>query len=378
MTETDSAFDAADCGLMDEALRLAAKGLFTTDPNPRVGCVLTDGERVIGRGWHEFAGGSHAEIAALEQAGEAARGATAYITLEPCSHHGRTPPCADALVDAGVAEVVCAMRDPDLRVDGNGLKRLRDAGIRTRTGLRAGPARELNAGFVSRFERGRPWVRAKLAGSLDGRAAGADGRSQWITGEAARADGHRWRARASAILTGIDTVISDDPRLDARIEDLHTTPMVVVADSRGRLPASARLLATGARVLHAVGPDAGASPSGCERVELGSAGSGRVDLTRLLEVLAEREVNELHVEAGPRLTGALLSAGLVDELLLYQAPCLIGADGAPLVRLAGVEKFDQRLQFSVLERRQFGADWCLRLAPSLSECPGSARGRPLS
>ncbi len=362
MTEADPAFGTVDRRMMDEALRLAARGLFTTDPNPRVGCVIAHGDRIVGSGWHERAGGPHAEIAALKQAGPEASGATVYLTLEPCSHHGRTPPCADALIAAGVAEVVCAAGDPDPRVDGEGLRRLRAAGVRTRVGLCSDAARALNPGFLSRFERGRPWVRAKLAASLDGRTAGPDGRSQWITGEAARADGHRWRARAGAILTGIETVLADDPRLDVRTDEWRKTPPVVIVDSRGRLPASARLLTTGATRLHAVCSGAADSPAGCERIELGSDRSRGIDLVRLLEVLAEREVNELHVEAGPRLTGALLSGGLVDELLLYQAPCLIGAHGSPLVQLEGVEKLDQRLHFRLLERRDLGADWCLRLA----------------
>lgn len=369
MTEADAAFGAVAARMMDEALRLAEQGLYTTDPNPRVGCVLADGDRVVGTGWHERAGGAHAEIAALDRAGAAARGATAYVTLEPCSHHGRTPPCADALIDAGVAEVVCAVRDPHPQVDGNGLKRLREAGIRTRVGLRAGPARDLNPGFFSRFERGRPWVRAKLAASLDGRTAGPEGRSKWITGEMARADGHLWRARASAVLTGIETVLADDPRLDARVDRSHSTALVVVADGRGRLPVTSRLLDTGSPVLHAVSSGAPASPRGCDRVELESGADGGVDLHELLRELARREVNELHVEAGATLTGALLAAGLVDELLLYQASCLIGAEGAPLVRLPGVEKLDQRLHLELLEVRELGPDRCLRLAPaSRSPC----------
>ena len=363
MTEADRDFSVFEARMMDEALRLAALGLHTTDPNPRVGCVLAHGERIVGSGWHARAGGPHAEIEALRAAGDEARGATAFVTLEPCCHYGRTPPCTNALIEAGVARVVCAVQDPHPRVDGVGLEQLRNAGIDTRVGLRAGPARELNAGFISRFERGRPWVRAKLAGSLDGRTAGADGRSKWITGEAARADGHRWRARASAILTGIETVLADDPSLNARIDDLPRTPLVVIADRRGRLPGSARLLSTGAPVLHAVGPGAAASPRGCERVELPSAGRLGVDPAALLDELARREINELHVEAGPTLTGALLGAGLVDELLLYQAPCLIGADGAPLVRLPGVEKLEQRLHLRLLERRDLGPDVLLRLAP---------------
>jgi len=364
MTETGETFAAVDAEMMGEALRLARKGLFTTDPNPRVGCVLARGDRIIGSGWHQRAGGAHAEVTALAEAGDAARGATAYITLEPCCHHGRTSPCVDALIAAGVARVVCALPDPDPRVDGDGVRRLREAGVEVAVGLGADAARGLNPGFFSRHQRGRPWVRAKLAASMDGRTAGPDGRSQWITGEAARADGHRWRARASAVLTGIGTVLADDPGLDARTPEYRATPRIVVVDSRGRLPAAAKLLTTGAGVLHVVAAAAGASPAGCERLELGSE-DDRVDLGALLAELAGREVNELHVEAGPGLTGALLAAGQVDELLLYQAPCVIGADGAPLLRLPGVEKLDQRLHFELVEWRELGDDWCLRLAPEV-------------
>lgn len=364
MTEPSEggAFDSIDHALMARALALAEKGLWTTEPNPRVGCIVADGERIVGSGWHERAGGPHAEIVALREAGDAAAGATVYVTLEPCSHHGRTPPCADALIAAGVARVVCAVRDPH-PVAGSGLERLRAAGIEVQSGLMEAEARALNPGFLSRHERGRPWLRAKLAGSLDGRTYGPDGESRWITGRAARRDGHRWRARAGAILTGIDTVLADDPSLDVRLDGHRATPPVVVVDSRGRLPANARVLATGARVLQATPPGAADPPPGCERVDAPDDGAGRVDLAALARALAEREFNEVHVEAGARLTGALLVAGLVDELLLYQAPCLIGADGGPLVRLPGVEKLADRLQFEVLDRREIGPDTRLRLRP---------------
>jgi diaminohydroxyphosphoribosylaminopyrimidine deaminase/5-amino-6-(5-phosphoribosylamino)uracil reductase len=347
---------------MAEALRLARKGLWTTAPNPRVGCVIAQGDAVVGRGWHERVGGPHAEVGALREAGVRARGATAYVTLEPCSHHGRTPPCADALIEAGIARVVIAAVDPHPKVNGGGIERLREAGIECATGLMQGPARELNCGFYSRIERGRPWVRAKLAASLDGRAVGPDGRSQWITGPAARVDGHRWRARADLILTGISTVLADDPQLTVRLEQHTASPTVAVVDSRARLPADARALATGTRLLHVVPPDAGPSPAGAERLQIEPDADGRPDLARLLQKLAELEFNEVHVEAGPVLTGALLAAGLVDELLLYQAPCLIGA-GRALVDLPGVEKLDQRLHFHLIESRRIGQDQRLRLRP---------------
>lgn len=364
MIETAArSFSARDHALMAEALRLARKGLWTAEPNPRVGCVIAQQGCIAGRGWHARTGGPHAEARALAEAADAARGATVYVTLEPCSHHGRTPPCVEALIDAGVARVICALRDPHPSVAGAGMRWLRRAGIEVRCGLMADQAQDLNRGFLSRIERGRPWIRAKLAGSLDGRSAGPDGESKWITGAAARRDGHRWRARAGAVLTGIETVLADDPRLDVRLDGFAKTPLVVVADSRARLPATARLLTTGARVIQAVVSAEGAAPPGCERVRPGADTNGRLDLAELLSVLARREINEVHVEAGPALTGALLSAELVDELLVYQAPCIIGAEGGPLARLPGVEKLDQRLHFKLLERRMVGQDLRLRLAP---------------
>ena len=361
-----STYTATDHAMMAEALRLARKGLWTAEPNPRVGCVIAQQEKIVGLGWHERTGGPHAESVALEQAGNAANGATVYVTLEPCSHHGRTPPCADALIDAGVGRVICAMRDPHPNVAGEGLRRLRRAGIEVRCGLMAEPARELNRGFASRIERDRPWVRAKLAGSLDGRISGPDGRSKWITGTAARRDGHRWRARAGAILTGIDTVLADDPGLDVRLDSFAKKPLVIVADSKGRLPPTAKLLTTGAPVLQASVAASPGPPPGCERLVLDAGADGRIDLAVLLAALARREINELHVEAGPVLTGALLAAGLVDELLVYHAPCIIAEQGGALARLPGVEKLDQRLHFTVLDQRRIGSDTRLRLVPVMA------------
>lgn len=350
--------------MMAEALRLARKGLWTAEPNPRVGCVIARGERVVGRGWHARTGGPHAEAGALAEAGAQARGATAYINLEPCSHHGRTPPCADALIEAGVARVVCAMRDPHPSVAGEGMRRLEAAGVEVACGLMNAPAQELNRGFVSRIERKRPFVRAKLAGSLDGRTSGPDGQSKWITGEAARRDGHRWRARAGAVLTGIETVLADDPGMDVRLDGFEKRPLVVIADSRARVPAAARLLSTGAPVLQACTQGTSGAAGGCERVIMPAGPDGRVALDALLVLLAERGINELHVEAGPTLTGALLTQGLVDELVVYQSPCMIGADGRAMLRLPGVEKLDQRLHFDLLESRRIGPDLRLRLRPA--------------
>lgn len=348
---------------MAEALRLARLGLRSTDPNPRVGCILAVGQTVVGRGWHRAAGQPHAEVLALRDAGERARGATAYVTLEPCSHTGRTPPCADALIEAGVTEVIAAMPDPNPRVAGQGLERLRAAGIRVRSGLMGEQARELNIGFVSRHERGRPWLRAKLAVSLDGLSAGADGRSQWITGPAARADGQRWRARASAILTGIGTVLADDPRLDVRLEGVERQPLRIIVDSHGRLPQQARLFERGGAVCVASTVPAPWQRDGLVWRRLPADAGGRVAMGALMAWLAEMELNEVHVEAGPTLAGALMAAGLVDELLVYQAPVLIGR-GSPMMALPGMENFDQRLHLDLIDQRCLGADQRLRLRPS--------------
>lgn len=340
---------------MAEALRLAARGLTTTDPNPRVGCLIVRDGEIVGRGYHRRAGEAHAEILALSEAGDRARGATAYVTLEPCAHHGRTPPCADALVEAGLAGVVVAMTDPFPSVAGKGIERLTRAGIPMRTGLMEATARELNAGFVSRHERARPWVRVKLACSLDGRTAAADGTSQWITGASAREDVQHWRARASAILTGIGTVLTDDPRLTVRTTGHLRQPLRVVADSRFRFPARARMLSLPGPVLVAGCAEPPVIP-GAETVHLPADRSGRVDPAALLAELARREVNEVHVEAGPGLSGALLDAGLVDEMLVYQAPVLLGDRGRALAVLPGLEKLADRLNLIPAESRRVGGD----------------------
>lgn len=323
-------FSPADQQHMAEALRLAEKGLYTATPNPRVGCVIVRDGEAIGSGWHEKTGGPHAEIMALRAAGARARGATAYVSLEPCSHHGRTPPCADALIEAGIARVVAAMQDPNARVAGGGFAALRAAGIEVESGLMQEEARALNVGFVARMSRGRPWLRMKIAASLDGGTALANGRSQWITGPEARRDGHAWRARACAVLTGIGTVRDDDPQLDVREIETTRQPLKVVVDSRLQLPLSAKLLASG-RVLVAAAVDdknsiAALRDKGAEVVVLPNA-QGKVELAELLRELARRELNEVHVEAGVKLNGSLLVAGLVDELLIYLAPSILG-DGA--------------------------------------------------
>lgn len=370
------AFDARDHAHMAEALRLAERGLHTTQPNPRVGCVIAHGDAVVGRGWHRRAGGAHAEVAALADAGAQARGATAYVTLEPCGLHGRTPPCADALIAAGVARVVVAAADAAQR-GGGAIERLRAAGIEVDCGLLREAARALNRGFFSRVERGRPWLRLKLAMSLDGRTALADGASKWITGAAARADVQRWRARSSALLTGSGTVRADDPRLTLRPgeaglepDDADAPPLLrVVLDRTLTTPAGAAVLDGSAPTLIVHAPDAApadARYAAVERVAVPLAvesGPPRLDLGAVLALLAARGVNELQVEAGPTLGGALFAAGLVDELLLYVAPVLFGDRAQPLLALPPLTEMAARWRLRTIDRRAVGADLRLLLRP---------------
>jgi diaminohydroxyphosphoribosylaminopyrimidine deaminase/5-amino-6-(5-phosphoribosylamino)uracil reductase len=378
MTSKHVEFSATDHALMARALRLAQRGLFTTQPNPRVGCVIARGDEILGEGWHQRAGEPHAEVFALRAAGDRARGATVYTTLEPCTHHGRTPPCVDALIGAGISRIVVASRDPNPKVAGMGLERLREAGIDVAGGLMRDAARELNRGFFSRFERGRPWVRAKLATSLDGRTALAGGESKWITGEAARADVQRWRARGSALLTGAGTVRADDPRLTLRLPRSHPLPnpplegerfkpLRVVLDARlDALPPNANLLDGSAPTLVLHAPDATPRDERYARVEraaLPTDGGGRLDLDAALRLLAARGVNELQVEAGPTLCGALFERGLVDELLLYVAPVLLGDSARPLLVLPPLEGMASRRTLRVVGQRRVGADWRVLLRP---------------
>lgn len=365
-------FSAADHEFMARALHLAEQGLWTTTPNPRVGCVLVRDGRVIGEGWHRRAGEAHAEVEALyaaNAAGETARGATAYVTLEPCSHHGRTPPCADALQAAGVVRVVAAMEDPNPRVAGQGLARLRAAGVLVESGLLSAAAHELNIGFVSRMTRGRPWLRLKLAASLDGRTALNNGISQWITGPAARQDGHRWRARACAILSGIGTVREDDPQLNVRGLDTERQPFRVIVDSRLEISPEAKLLRDG-KALIAAAVDAPEKTAllgarGAEVISLAGHG-GKIDLSALLAELARRGVNEVHAEAGFKLNGSLLRAGLVDELLLYLAPCLIGDAARGMFNLPELESLGAKRLLAIKDARMVGEDLRLvaRFAPT--------------
>ena len=352
-------FSAIDHGMMAHALQLAERGLWTTSPNPRVGCVLVRDGEIVGEGWHERAGGRHAEVHALRAAGERARGATAYVTLEPCSHHGRTPPCAEALVAAGVTRVAAAMRDPNPLVAGQGLALLRAAGIETDCGLLENEARELNIGFVSRMTRGRPWLRLKAAASLDGKTALNNGISQWITGPDARQDGQRWRARACAILTGIGTVRDDDPQLNVRAVETSRQPLRVVVDSRLETPLTARILQGGPVLVAAAVDDEKRAnllrAAGAEVVVLPNP-HGKVELKDLLVELGRRGINEVHAEAGFKLNGSLLREGLVDELLLYLAPCLIGHDASGLFNLPELASLDGKHRLRVRDLRQVGED----------------------
>ena len=345
-------FSAFDRAMMARALELAAKGLYTTTPNPRVGCVVAQDERVLGEGWHEKAGGPHAEAVALERAGAQAAGATVYLNLEPCNHHGRTPPCADLIVAKKIKRVVAAMLDPNPQAAHGGAK-LAAAGIAFEHGLMETEARELNLGFVSRMTRGRPWVRLKIAATLDGRTALADGRSQWITGPEARKDGHRWRARACAILTGIGTVKADDPRLTVREVDTPRQPLRVVVDSRLEIRHDARVLeGGGALIFTAIDAD---RPLNAETHRLPNP-HGKVELPEMLNELARRGVNELHVEAGFRLNGSLLREGCVDELLIYLNPSLLGDEAQGMVQLTGISSLEQKVKLKISSLDRIGDD----------------------
>ena len=351
-------FTEADRKHMARALELAERGLYTTTPNPRVGCVLVRNGEVVGEGWHERAGEPHAEVMALNAAGARARGSTAYVTLEPCAHHGRTPPCSEAFIRAGVGEVVAALQDPNPLVAGKGLDALRASGIETRCGLLENEARELNIGFISRMTRGRPWLRMKIAASLDGRTALSNGRSQWITGPDARRDGHHWRAQACAILTGIGTVTEDDPQLTVRDVDTPRQPVRVVVDSRLEIPTAARILGPGT-LIAAAGDDssrrAALQDRGAEVIVLPNA-SGKVDLAALMAELARRGMNEVQIEAGHKLNGSLLREKLVDELLVYLAPSILGDAARGMFHLPDLADLSGRHELELREVRQLGAD----------------------
>lgn len=353
---------------MAQALRLAARGLNTTTPNPRVGCVIVRDGLVVAEGWHERAGEPHAEILALAAAGERARGATAYVTLEPCSHFGRTPPCADALIDAGVARVVAAMGDPNPLVSGRGMERLRASGIVAELGLLESEAQELNIGFVSRMSRGRPWLRLKAAASLDGKTALANGVSQWITGAEARRDGHAWRARACAVLTGIGTVREDDPRLNVRDVACERQPLKILIDARLEISPQARLLENGGCLIVTATDDPAKSARlrdlGAELLVLPNA-TGKVDLPRLMRELGERGFNEIHAEAGLKLNGSLLRENCVDEILLYIAPMLVGDQAQGLFNLPALTSLAGATKLHIRDLRQIGSDFRIIARPSV-------------
>lgn len=358
-------FTPEDARFMARALELAQRGLYTTDPNPRVGCVIVKNGQIMGEGWHERAGGPHAEIAAMADTHQDHLfGATAYVTLEPCSHHGRTPPCAEALLQAGIGRVVVAMRDPNPLVAGEGIALLERAGIPVSEGLMQVEAQALNPGFISRMERHRPWVRVKLAASLDGRTALANGESKWITETPAREDVQRWRARSSAILTGVSTVLADDPSLNVRGLEIGRQPLRVVVDSHLRMPGAAQMLRLPGKTLVVT-----ASEDHDKAQALRDAGAEvmfirnqrhRIDLQALMTALGAHEVNELHVEAGATLCGALLHAGLVDELLLYLAPHLMGTHAHGMFNFPALETMDERIRLEIQDVRPVGHDWRFR------------------
>ncbi|WP_026220936.1 bifunctional diaminohydroxyphosphoribosylaminopyrimidine deaminase/5-amino-6-(5-phosphoribosylamino)uracil reductase RibD [Thiofilum flexile] len=365
-------FSPDDYRYMARALQLAQRGLYTTHPNPRVGCVIVKDGQIVGEGWHERAGEPHAEVFALKQAGALAQGATAYVTLEPCNHYGRTPPCSVALVEAQVGKVMAAMVDPNPQVAGQGLKRLEHAGIKTAFGLMEAEARALNQGFLSQMERGRPFVRAKLASSLDGRTAMASGESVWITGEAARQDVQYWRAQAGAVLTGIGTVLYDNPALNVRLtsEQLGLTtpirqPLRVIVDSQLRIPLNAQILTLdGAVLIYTLNSDDVAKRAALEQlgVRIRVLETPTIELPMVMQDLIKQGINEVHVEAGATLNGALFAAQLVDELVLYLAPHLMGSMGRPLVELP-LQHMSERVGLTIKDMRRVGQDLRLVATP---------------
>ncbi len=352
-------FTTADNEYMQRALTLARRGLYTTTPNPRVGCVVVQGGRVVGEGFHERAGEPHAEVHALRAAGESARGATLYVTLEPCSHHGRTPPCADAVVAAGIKRVVAAMGDPNPEVAGQGFEKLRAAGIVIESGLLEAEAIELNIGFISRMTRGRPWVRLKVAATLDGRTALANRQSQWITSEAARRDGHAWRARACVVMTGVGTLADDNPRMDVRDVETSRQPLKVLVDSHLKAPLDSRLFQSGQVLVFAAREDkarmAEFRARGVEVAVLPNA-DGKVDLPAMLDELGRRAINEVHLESGTRLNGSMLREGCVDELLVYLAPKLIGDTGMGMFDLPELAELSSAMQLEFGAVQTVGSD----------------------
>ena len=362
-------FSTIDHAMMAQALRLAERGAYTTKPNPMVGCVVAEGAEVLGEGWHHRKGEPHAEVFALREAGDRARGATAYVTLEPCAHTGSTGPCAEALIEAGVARVVAAMRDPFHQVDGAGFERLRAAGIVVEDGLMEAQARELNRGFLSRVVRGRPWLRVKLASSLDGRTATASGESKWISGEASRNDVQRWRARSGALLTGAGTVLLDDPQLTVRLEDAtpFVPPLRVVLDPGLATVARGRVREGDAPTLYLHAPDAKVPRELRSEHAAVPVHRNLFDLAAVLQLLGDRGINEVQLEAGATLAGAFMAAGLVDEVLLYMAPVLLGERSRPLFDGLHIDAMDERMRLAVVDSRRIGDDLRLLLRPAAGQ-----------
>jgi len=354
-----------DHAYMAHAIKLAKNGLYTTDPNPHVGCVLVKNNQIIAEGWTQRAGFAHAEVDALAKTQDA-DGATAYVTLEPCSHTGRTGPCCDALINAGIKRVVIAMQDPNPLVAGQGIARIKAAGIEVSLGVLQQEASELNRGFFKRMSKNLPWIRSKLAMSLDGRTAMASGESKWITSPQARQDVQRWRAESSAILTGIDTVIADDPQLNARVDFDLEQPIKVVLDSRLRLPLTAKILENSAEnwiftCCENQQKQQQLLEKGCKVFQTAEV-NGRVDLKQVFTILAEQQINTVWIEAGATLNGALLDSGLVDEWLIYMAPCVLGDQGRGLFCLPDLQKIDEKKQFNLQDVRAVGPDLRLRLS----------------
>jgi diaminohydroxyphosphoribosylaminopyrimidine deaminase/5-amino-6-(5-phosphoribosylamino)uracil reductase len=362
-------FSATDCAHMARALRLAERGAYGAHPNPMVGCVLVRNGDVVGEGWHELAGEAHAEVNAIEAAGENAQGATAYVTLEPCAHHGKTPPCIDALIGAGVSEVCIAMQDPFPEVSGRGVTALHDAGIGVRVGLMQSAAEQLNAGFLRRLSRGRPFVRMKIACSLDGCIAMADGQSQWITGPDARADVQRMRARSGAIMTGIGTVLADDPSLTVRDPGLNTVgrqPLRAVLDSHLRMPLSAGMLALpGQTLLYCTANDGHQSleEAGAEIIQV-DAVAEQVSVAAVLADLATRGTNNVLVEAGPVLAGSMIADKLVDELVIFQAPHIMGSQTMGMLNTPAWTQLTDRQEFNLIDQRRVGSDTRITMRPN--------------
>jgi len=365
-----SVFSPADHTYMTLALRLAEQGLYTTQPNPRVGCVIVKNQQIIGQGAHLKAGEPHAEVYALREAGVKAKGADAYVTLEPCNHHGRTPPCVDALIEAGVKRVVVAMQDPNPLVAGAGIKRLQAQGIEVATGLMEKEALALNPGFISKMTRGMPYVCSKIAASLDGRTALQNGKSQWITGEAARKDVQHWRAQAGAIITGVGTVLMDNPTMNVRLENVTRQPLRIIIDSQLRTPLNCNMLNSiehgPVLIVYAVDPKQhhkALSTLGAELLCLPDA-HGKVDLKALLKHLAVMDVNEILLEAGQGLNGAFLNANSIDEFIFYYAPKLMGADAKGMFAIPGFTNMQQAIDLQILDIRQFGQDIRVRAKPA--------------